>query len=185
MLKGISDGALSKMNATYKTLKSDLSGLRTGKPNPSILDGVVVNVYNNNIRLNQVATVSISGNKMLSVSVWDVNNANIVNKAIANSNLGLNPILEGSTIKIPLPDLSEERRKELIKVANGYSERAKVAIRNIRRDAIANLKNLNKEKEISEDDLHRALNDMQKITNDMENNIEKMLESKTQEILES
>ena len=183
MLNKIKEETNNKMQVTYDTFKDDLKGLRAGRASTSILDGVIVNIYNNNMRLHQIATVSTAGNKMLTVTVWDVNNAEEVKKAIVNSNLGLNPILEGATIKIPLPELSMERRKELVKVANGYAERSKIAIRNVRRDGIASLKNLNKNKEISEDELHRAMNDIQKSTDNMESEIDNLLNAKTKEIL--
>ena len=185
MIKKISDNALLKMESTCNTLKQDLNSLRTGRASASILDGIIVNICNNNLRLTQVATVNVTGNKMLTVNLWDSNNAEAVNKAISNSNLGLNPILEGATIKIPLPDLSQERRKELVKVANDYAERARIAMRNIRRDAINNLKDLNKSKEISEDELRKGNDNIQKITDNTNVNIDQILKNKSNEILDS
>ena len=122
---------------------------------------------------------------MLTVTVWDSTHAEAIRKAIVNSNLGLNPILEGSIIKIPLPELSMERRKELVKVANGYAERSKIAIRNVRRDSIAHLKTLNKNKEISDDDLHRTTGEIQKLTDNAESEIDNLLSIKTKETLAS
>ncbi len=183
MFKEIIDNASSKMESSCGTLKQDLSSLRTNKASASILDGVIVNVYNNNVRLNQIATVSVLGNKMLTVSVWDKGNVGAVNKAIINSNLNLSPIVEGVSIKIPLPELSAERRKELVKVAQDYAERTKVALRNIRRDGIAQLKDLNKNKDISDDELHRAMDEMQKLTNNSESSVDKLINLKTKEIV--
>lgn len=183
MLKAVCDEANSKMDSSCETLKKDFKGLRTGRANVSILDGVVVNIYNSNMRLTQLATVSISGPKMLVVNVWDANNAEIVNKAIINSNIGLNSILEGAVIKVPLPEISEERRKELVKVANDYAERSKVAVRNVRRDAIIQLRALNKDKKISEDDLHSGIASMQKIIDKVEGAISRVLKDKEKDIL--
>lgn len=182
-MKEIIDNALLKMKNTHSTFSTDLQGLRTGRANSSILDCIVVKVYNDTMRLSQVATVNVASAKLLIVNVWDKNNAELVKKAIANSNLGLNPSLELSTIKVPLPDLSEERRKKLVKTANDYAEHTRQAIRNIRRDAISSLRVLNKNNEISEDDLHKSTNSIQKITTEAENNVTSLLKSKTAEIL--
>ncbi len=183
MLKEICDEAKNKMNMTVNTFKEDLKGLRAGKANSSMLDGVIVNIYNNNLRLNQVSTISVTSSKMLTITVWDIANAEAVRKAIVNSNLGLNPILEGAIIKVPLPELSMERRKELVKVASSYAERSKVAIRNVRRYSIAHLKNLNNKKEISDDELHRTTGEIQKLTDNSEAEIESLLSTKTKETL--
>jgi len=153
-----------RMQGAVESLKSDLSGLRTGRANTTLLDPVQVEVYGAMMPLNQVATVSAPEPRMLSVQVWDRANVIPVEKGIAHANLGLNPIIDGQTIRLPIPDLTQERRKELAKLAGQYAEKAKIAIRNVRRDGMEALKDDEKKKEISEDDRKRAEDDVQKLT---------------------
>jgi len=153
-----------RMQGAVDSLKSDLSGLRTGRANVSLLDPVQVDVYGAMMPLNQVATVSAPESRMLSVQVWDKANVIAVEKGIAHAGLGLNPIIDGQTLRLPIPDLTAERRKELAKLAGQYSEKAKIAIRNVRRDGMEALKDDEKKKEISEDDRKRAEEDVQKLT---------------------
>ena len=141
-----------RMQGAMESLKGDLAGLRTGRANTSLLDPVVVEVYGSMMPLNQVATVSAPEPRMLSVQVWDKANVSAVEKGIAHANLGLNPMQDGQTLRIPMPDLTEERRKDLAKVADKYGESAKIAIRNVRRDGMEALKEDEKKKDISEDD---------------------------------
>ena len=145
-----------RMNGAVESLKSDLSGLRTGRANTSLLDPVVVEVYGAMMPLNQVATVSAPEPRMLSVQVWDKANVTAVEKGIAKANLGLNPMIDGQNVRLPMPDLTEERRKELAKLAGEYGEKAKIAIRNVRRDGMEALKDDEKKKEISEDEQKRG-----------------------------
>lgn len=153
-----------RMNGAVESLKSDLAGLRTGRANVSLLDPVVVEVYGANMPLNQVATVSAPEPRMLSVQVWDKSNMTPVEKAIRSAGLGLNPISDGQNIRLPIPDMTEERRKELSKVAGQYAEKARVAIRNVRRDAMDDIKTDENKKEISEDDKKRLETEVQKLT---------------------
>lgn len=153
-----------RMQGAVESLKGDLSGLRTGRANVSLLDPVVCEVYGAMMPLNQVATVSAPEPRMLSVQVWDKSNLIAVEKGIAKANLGLNPMIDGQTLRLPLPDLTEERRKELAKLAGQYAEQAKVAIRNVRRDGMEALKEDEKKKEISEDDRKRSEDEVQKLT---------------------
>jgi len=153
-----------RMNGAVESLKSDLSGLRTGRANVSLLDPVVCEVYGAMMPLNQVATVSAPEPRMLSVQVWDRSNLTAVEKGIAHANLGLNPMIDGQTIRLPIPDLTEERRRDLAKLAGQYAEKAKVAIRNVRRDGMEALKDDEKKKEISEDERKRAEEEVQKLT---------------------
>jgi ribosome recycling factor len=153
-----------RMQGAVESLKSDLSGLRTGRANTSLLDPVVCEVYGAMMPLNQVATVSAPEPRMLSVQVWDRSNLTAVEKGIAHANLGLNPMIDGQTIRLPIPDLTQERRKELAKLAGQYSEKAKIAIRNVRRDGMENLKEDEKKKDISEDDRKRGEEEVQKLT---------------------
>ncbi|MCR2833416.1 ribosome recycling factor [Parerythrobacter lacustris] len=153
-----------RMQGAVESLKGDLSGLRTGRANTSLLDPVVVEVYGSMMPLNQIATVSAPEPRMLSVQVWDKANVSAAEKGIAHANLGLNPIIDGQTLRLPMPDLTEERRRDLAKLAGKYAEQAKIAIRNVRRDGMEALKDDEKKKEISEDDRKRSEDDVQKLT---------------------
>jgi len=153
-----------RMKGAVESLKGDLAGLRTGRANTSLLDPVVVEVYGSMMPLNQVATVSAPEPRMLSVQVWDKANVTAVEKGIAKANLGLNPMIDGQNVRLPMPDLTEERRKELAKLAGNYSEQAKIAIRNVRRDGMEALKEDEKKKEISEDERKRSEDEVQKLT---------------------
>jgi len=172
-----------RMNGAVEALKSDLSGLRTGRANTSLLDPVVVEVYGSMMPLNQVATVSAPEPRMLSVQVWDKSNLVAVEKGIAHANLGLNPMIDGQTLRLPMPDLTEERRKELAKLAGQYAEKAKIAIRNVRRDGMEALKTDEKKKEISEDDRKRLEDEVQKMTDKFVAETDEAAAKKEQEIL--
>lgn len=172
-----------RMKGAVEALKSDLGGLRTGRANTSLLDPVVCEVYGAMMPLNQVATVSAPEPRMLSVQVWDKSNLIAVEKGIAKANLGLNPMIDGQTIRLPLPDLTEERRKELAKLAGKYAEGAKVAIRNVRRDANEALKEDEKKKDISEDERKRAEDDVQKLTDKYVAETDSATEAKEKEIM--
>ena len=172
-----------RMQGAVESLKGDLAGLRTGRANTSLLDPVVVEVYGSMMPLNQVATVSAPEPRMLSVQVWDKANVNAVEKGIAHANLGLNPMQDGQTLRIPMPDLTEERRKDLAKVADKYGEGAKIAIRNVRRDGMEALKEDEKKKEISEDDRKRSEDEVQKLTDKYVGDTDTAVEAKKKEIL--
>ena len=152
------------MHGAVEALKHDLAGLRTGRANTALLDPVHVEVYGAMMPLNQVATVSAPEPRMLSVQVWDKANVIPVEKGISKANLGLNPMIDGQTIRLPLPDLTEERRRELAKLTHKYAENAKIAIRNVRRDANEALKEDEKKKDISEDERKRHEDEVQKLT---------------------
>lgn len=153
-----------RMKGAVESLQSDLSGLRTGRANTSLLDPVVVEVYGANMPLNQVATVTAPEPRMLAVQVWDRSNVQPVEKAIRSAGLGLNPISEGQTLRLPIPDLTEERRKELAKLAAQYAEKARIAVRNIRRDGNETLKTAEKKGQLSQDEQKRLEGDIQKLT---------------------
>ena len=172
-----------RMNGAVESLKHDLSGLRTGRANVALLDPVVCEVYGSMMPLNQVATVSAPEARMLSVQVWDKANLVAVEKGIAHANLGLNPIVDGQTLRLPIPDLTEERRKELAKLAHQYAEKAKVAIRNVRRDAMESLKEDEKKKEISEDEHKRLDTEVQKLTDRFVGEADTITEHKINEIM--
>lgn len=172
-----------RMKGAVESLKSDLSGLRTGRANTSLLDPVVVEVYGSMMPIAQVATVNAPEPRMLAVQVWDKSNVSAVEKGIAKANLGLNPMTDGQTIRLPMPDLTEERRKELAKLAGQYAEKAKIAIRNVRRDAMESLKADEKKKDISEDERKRMEDDVQKMTDAHVADADEAAAKKEQEIL--
>lgn len=172
-----------RMQGALESLKSDLSGLRTGRANTSLLDPIQVEVYGVMMPLNQVATVSAPEPRLLSVQVWDKSNMTPVEKAIRSAGLGINPIVDGQNIRLPIPDMTEERRKELVKLAHQYAEKAKIAVRNVRRDGNDDLKADEKKKEISEDDRKRLETEVQKLTDGLIADIDTALAAKEKEIL--
>ena len=172
-----------RMKGAVESLRGDLSGLRTGRANITLLDPVVVEVYGAHMPLNQCATVSAPEPRMLTVQVWDRSNVTPVEKAIRSAGLGLNPITEGQTLRLPIPDLTAERRKELAKLAGQYAEKAKIAIRNVRRDGNDALKTDENKKVISEDDRKRLETEVQKITDDMIKAVDDSAAAKEKEIL--
>lgn len=172
-----------RMKGAIDALKHDLSGLRTGRANTALLEPIMVTVYGANTPITQVATISAPEPRMLSVQVWDKSNIGPVEKAIRSAGLGLNPINDGNTLRLPIPDLTEERRKELAKLASSYAEKARVAVRNVRRDGIENLKADEKKKEISEDDRKRGETEVQKLTDDMIKLLDEEFGRKEKEIL--
>jgi ribosome recycling factor len=172
-----------RMTGAVEALKHDLGGLRTGRASTTLLEPVTVEVYGAHMPLNQVATISAPEPRMLSVQVWDRSNVGVVEKAIRSSGLGLNPISEGQTLRLPIPDLTEERRKELAKLASQYAEKARIAVRNVRRDAMDSLKQDEKKNEISEDERKRLETEVQKLTDDTIKDIDTTTAAKEKEIL--
>ena len=172
-----------RMKGAVATLKHEFAGLRTGRANPAILEPVMVEAYGNPMPLNQVGTISAPEPRLLTVQVWDRGLAKAVDKAIRDGGLGLNPQLDGQLVRIPIPELNEERRRELTKLAAKYAEQARVAVRNVRRDGMDHLKRLEKEHAISEDQ-HRKLSDeLQKMTDESVHEIDHTLAAKDQEIM--
>lgn len=172
-----------RMKGAVESLRHDLGGLRTGRANTTLLDPVTVEVYGAHMPLNQVATVSAPEPRLLSVQVWDKTNIGPVEKAIRSAGLGLNPINDGNTLRLPIPDLTEDRRKELAKLAHQYAEKARIAIRNVRRDGMDNLKADENKKEISEDERKRHETEVQKLTDEMIKAADDVASQKEQEIL--
>ena len=172
-----------RMAGAVESLKHDFSGLRTGRANTALLDPVMVEVYGSMMPLNQVATVSAPEPRMLTVQVWDRANVIPVEKGISHANLGLNPIIDGQTLRLPIPDLTEERRKELAKLAGKYAEGAKIAVRNVRRDGMESLKEDEKKKEISEDERKRKEDEVQKLTDRFIGEVDAAAEHKEKEIM--
>lgn len=173
-----------RMGKSLETLKHELAKIRSGRAHPSLLEHIVVPYYGNDVPLSQVANVSVQDARTLNVSVWDKNAIQAVEKAIMTSDLGLNPVSAGSSLKVPLPPLTEERRKELIRVVRSEAEKGRVAVRNIRRDANTHLKALVKDKKISEDEEKRGEERVQTLTDAHIEQIEKLLGKKESELME-
>lgn len=184
MIEDIISDAKSRMLKSIESLKGDMSKIRTGRAHPSLLEQVMVSYYGSETPLNQVASINVVDARMLGVSPFDKSAVPDIEKAIMNANLGLNPVTTGDLIRVPLPPLTEERRKDLIKVVRAEAEKARVAIRNIRRDANSSCKELVKEKMISEDDEHKAEGRIQSLTDENIAAIDKNLEQKEAEMLE-
>ena len=175
--------ASQKMKKTIDSFKKDLSTLRTGRANPAMLDLIRVDVYGQKMPLNQIATVTVPEPRTISIQVWDKNNVKLVDSEIQKSNLGVNPQVDGQIVRIHIPQLTEERRKELTKVLKNLGEKGKVSIRSIRRECNDNIKKLLKEKKISEDESKDYESEVQKSTDDNISLIEKILSEKEKEIL--
>ena len=172
-----------RMHGALEVLKHDLAGLRTGRASTNLLDPINVEVYGAQMPLNQVATVSAPEPRLLTVQVWDKSNVGPVEKAIRSAGLGLNPVTDGQMVRLPIPDLTEERRKELAKLVGQYAEKARIAVRNVRRDGMDALKTDEKKHEISEDEHKRLGAEVQKMTDDTIKEIDVAAEAKEKEIL--
>ena len=173
-----------RMDGAINALLHDLSGLRTGRASASLLDPITVDAYGTQTPLNQLANVSIPEPRMLSVSVWDKSMVGKVERAIRDSNLGLNPITDGTTLRIPLPELNEQRRKELVKVAHTYGENARIAARHVRRDGMETLKKMEKDGDIGQDDSRQMSDRVQKMTDETISEIDRSLSAKEAEIMQ-
>lgn len=184
MITEITQDADSRMQKSVEALKVELSKIRTGRAHSSLLDHITVDYYGNTVPLSQVASISVTDARMLTVTPWEQPMVAAVEKAIMNSDLGLNPATAGKSIRVPLPALTEERRKDLIKVVRGEGEAAKVAIRNIRRDANSDFKSLVKEKEITEDDQRKAEDKIQSLTDKYVAEVDKLLVVKEKDLME-
>src|SRR6266404_5808501 len=172
-----------RMQGAIQALKQELGGLRTGRASASLLEPIQVEAYGTHMPLNQLATVSVPEPRLLTVQVWDKAMVSAVERAIINANLGLNPATEGQLLRLRIPELNEERRKELVKVAHRYAETARVAVRHVRRDGLDILKKLEKDHKISKDDGKRSSDQVQKLCDDMIADVDKMLAVKEKEIL--
>ena len=171
-----------RMNGAVTTLKQEFSGLRTGRASPALLDPVVVDAYGQQMSINQVGTISTPEPRMITVQVWDKGLAKAVDKAIRDAGLGLNPQMDGQLLRIPIPELNAERRKELAKLAAKYAENARVAVRNVRRDGMDLLKKLEKDHKIGQDEHHSKGDELQKLTDAHIKDIDQALHGKEQEI---
>ena len=184
MLNDIYEDTKDRMEKTVVNLERDLKKVRTGRASASLLDGIRASYYGTPTPLSQMASISVPEARLLMIQPWDVSAIGEIEKAILKSELGLTPMNDGKLIRISIPPLSEERRKELVKVVKKMGEENKVAIRNVRRDSNEMLKDLKKEKEISEDDMFRAQDEVQKFTDDFIQKVDQTIETKEKEILE-
>lgn len=173
-----------RMDGAIAAFKSDIASLRTGRASANILDPVTIEAYGSRMPLNQVANITVPEARMLSVSVWDKSMVSAVERAIRESNLGLNPIIDGQNLRIPLPELNEERRRSLVKVAHEYAEKAKVAIRHVRRDGMDGLKKSEKDGVIGQDESRSLSERVQKMTDDTISDIDRLLADKEKEIMQ-
>ncbi|QBK30670.1 ribosome recycling factor [Roseitalea porphyridii] len=173
-----------RMEGAINAFKSDLSGLRTGRASASLLDPIMVPAYGSEMPLNQVANVTVPEPRMLAVNVWDKSMVSAVEKAIRESTLGLNPMTDGTTVRVPLPELNEERRRDLVKVAHQYAENARIAVRHVRRDGMETLKKLEKDGEIGQDESRSQSEAVQKKTDHYIGRIDELLAEKETEVLQ-
>ncbi|MEQ9811378.1 MAG: ribosome recycling factor [Azospirillaceae bacterium] len=173
-----------RMHGAVETLKSEFGGLRTGRASPNLLEPVMVDAYGTQMPLNQVGTVGVPEPRMLSVQVWDGSLVKAVEKAIRDSGLGLNPMTDGGSVRVPIPELNEERRRELSRIAGKYAEQTRVAVRNVRRDGMDQLKKLEKDGDISQDEHKRQSDEVQRLTDDTIKEIDALLSAKEAEIMQ-
>lgn len=183
MLNKVYSDIKDRMDKSIKSLEKEFAGIRTGRANPSILDNLTVDVYGSSMPINQLATVTCPEPRLIMVQAWDKSNLGEIEKAILKSDLSLNPNNDGNVIRIQIPELTEERRKELVKFSKTKTEDCKVAIRNVRRDGNDMAKKLEKDKEISEDEFKNSQDEIQKITDQFVETAQKMSENKEKEIL--
>lgn len=184
MIEDVKKDAGARMQKSIGALKEELRRLRTGRAQTSLLEHITVEYYGSEVPINQVASVSVEDSRTLVVTPWEKPMVAVVEKAILTSDLGLTPMSAGTVIRVPLPPMTEERRKELVKVVRNEGENAKIAIRNIRRDALSDFKDMLKDKLITEDEDHRAQDDVQKLTDKYVAEVDELLKEKESEIME-
>jgi ribosome recycling factor len=184
MINEIIDDAKIRMGKSVDSLKSELKSVRTGRANTALLDGITVDYYGSASALSQVANVAVSDSRTLTITPWEKDMVAPIEKAIMKSSLGLNPVSAGLVIRLPLPPLTEERRKEMVKVVHGYGENCKIAIRNIRRDANQHFKLMLTEKDITEDELHNSEDSVQELTNTFVAKVDVVVKEKEAELME-
>lgn len=173
-----------RMRGALSALKKEFAGLRTGRANPALLEPIMVDAYGSLMPINQVANISVPEARMITVQVWDKGQVAAVERAIRESDLGLNPVVDGTLLRLPIPELNEERRKELVKIAHKYAEHARVAVRNVRRDGMEILKKQEKDGEIGKDDHHTASHKVQELTDAVVKEIDESLSAKEAEIMQ-
>ena len=184
MIEDIKKDALSRMGKSIEAFQGELSKIRTGRAHPSLLNHITVDFYGSEVPIGQAANITVEDARTLAVTPWDKSMVAVIEKAILTSDLGLNPSSAGTVIRVPMPPLTEHRRKELVKVVRELAENARIAVRNIRRDANNDLKTLAKDKDISEDDEHRGQELVQQVTNQSTAEIEELLQIKEKELME-
>jgi len=184
MIEDIKKDAHNRMGKSIEAFQAELSKIRTGRAHPSLLNHITVDFYGSEVPIGQAANITVEDARTLAVSPWDKSMVSVIEKAIMTSDLGLNPSSAGTVIRVPMPPLTEERRKELVKVVRELAENARIAVRNIRRDANSDLKTLAKDKDISEDDEHRGMDLVQQTTNQSTDEIESLLQVKEKELME-
>ena len=178
------DDLIRRMDGSVEVLRKEFAGLRTGRATPSLLEPIIVEAYDTEMPLSQLSSISVPEPRMLSVQVWDKSTLKAVERAILNADLGLNPIVDGQLVRVPIPELNEERREELSKIAGKYAEQARIAVRNVRRDGMDTLKHMERDGEMSQDDQHLWSDEVQSITDEHTGKIDGMLEEKQQEIMQ-
>jgi len=184
MINDIQQDALTRMNKSIESYKTELLKIRTGRAHASLLDHVMVDFYGSMVPISQAANISVEDSRTLTVTAWDGSMIQAIEKAIMTSDLGLNPNSAGNVIRVPMPALTEERRRDLVKVVKELTENARVAVRNIRRDANSDLKTLQKDKDISEDEEHKGQDLVQKVTDQSIAKLEELLQVKEKELME-
>jgi len=177
-------GLKKRMDGAIQSFKHDLAGLRTGRASASVLDSVMVEAYGQSMPVNQLGTISVPESRMIAVQVWDKTTVGQVEKAIRDAGLGLNPVVDGTNLRIPLPELNEERRRELVKIAHQYAENARVAVRHVRRDGMEHLKKAEKDSEIGQDDARSLHDEVQKLTDEFIALVDSTLAQKETEIMQ-
>ncbi len=178
------DDLKRRMEGSITSFKNDLTGLRTGRASATLLDPIMIEAYGQSMPLNQVATVNVPESRMISVQVWDKAMVPAIEKAIRDSNIGLNPVVDGTNLRLPMPELNEERRRELVKIGHKYAETARIAARHVRRDGMEILKKLEKDKEMGQDDARVESDRVQKLTDDTIAEIDGLLAQKETEIMQ-
>ena len=173
----------TKMNSSLSHFNKEINGLRTGRASSSLVESILVEAYGSTLPINQVGNISVPESRLITIQVWDLSMVSNVEKAILDSNLGITPQTEGNLIRLPIPNLNEERRVELVKIASKYAEDNKISVRNIRRDHIDKLKKNQKENNISEDEIKKSIDETQKITDTFINKIDEILKAKKEEIM--
>jgi ribosome recycling factor len=184
MINDVQQDALNRMNKSIESFKVELTKIRTGRAHVSLLNHITVDFYGSEVPIGQAANLSVEDARTLAVTPWDKSMVSVIEKAIMTSDLGLNPSTAGTVIRVPMPPLTEERRKELVKVVKELAENARVAVRNIRRDGNNDLKTLAKDKDISEDEEHKGQELVQQVTNQSTDEIESLLQAKEKELME-
>ena len=182
-MQNMKDDLVKRMEGAIKSLYHDLKGLRTGRASPSLLDSVVVEAYGDRMPIAQLANVTVQDPKLLSVQVWDATVVKAIEKAINAADLGVTASADGQLIRVPIPQLNEERRREMVKVAHKFAENARIAVRNVRRDGVDLIKKMEKDQGVSQDEIHKEVDEVQKLTDEYVKKIDQALAEREKEIM--